>query len=388
MEEQKLKNRGITLIAMVITIIVLLILAGVSLSLVMGETGILKRAETASQKTKIAKYKEQLELTISGEQMNVLTEPQDEVFASIVKTAIEQEYQTSSEGNNSEMWVTFVVMLDDEENEVDNPEQCTKLIVETIDGYEIEVAIYNQQNYAKVEDVGKKETGEDINIQLNKNKIILTTHDINTYTLTPTVTTEMDSYEIKWSSSNPSIVTVNDEGKIKAETAGNAIITAKINGKRERATCQVEVREGNVCEFTAGRIYTDNSHFCSDKTYLDSAYAALVDRDYTKKGWYGALLFGIHESGSAWNELYFTLKFDVNIAFSSNYYGDKLGGSGKKVLFYTQNAEGEFSDVHYELTQLNDTQKYGEHYFPAGNYKLFVPENYVTFDEWDFEIVN
>ena len=59
MEEQKLKNRGITLIAMVINIIVLLILAGVSISLVMGETGILKRAETASKKTKIAKYKYQ-----------------------------------------------------------------------------------------------------------------------------------------------------------------------------------------------------------------------------------------------------------------------------------------------------------------------------------------
>lgn len=41
------KEQGITLIALVITIIVLLILAGVSLSLVAGENGILKRAENA-----------------------------------------------------------------------------------------------------------------------------------------------------------------------------------------------------------------------------------------------------------------------------------------------------------------------------------------------------
>ena len=39
--KQKLKNeRGITLVALVITIIVLLILAGVTLSMVMGESGI------------------------------------------------------------------------------------------------------------------------------------------------------------------------------------------------------------------------------------------------------------------------------------------------------------------------------------------------------------
>ena len=41
------KCRGITLIALVITIIVLLILAGVSLSLIAGENGILKRATGA-----------------------------------------------------------------------------------------------------------------------------------------------------------------------------------------------------------------------------------------------------------------------------------------------------------------------------------------------------
>ena len=37
------KNKGITLIALVITIIILLILAGVSLSLVMGEEGLVGR---------------------------------------------------------------------------------------------------------------------------------------------------------------------------------------------------------------------------------------------------------------------------------------------------------------------------------------------------------
>lgn len=57
-------ERGITLIALIITIIVLLILAGISLSLIMGEGGILKRATDAKEKTEEAEEKEKIELAI------------------------------------------------------------------------------------------------------------------------------------------------------------------------------------------------------------------------------------------------------------------------------------------------------------------------------------
>ena len=57
-------KKGITLIALVITIIVLLILAGVSLSFVMGEEGILGKATKAIDKTGIAGAKEQAELLV------------------------------------------------------------------------------------------------------------------------------------------------------------------------------------------------------------------------------------------------------------------------------------------------------------------------------------
>ena len=49
------KNQGITLIALVITIVVLLILAGVSINMVLGENGIVTKAKDASDKTKQAK---------------------------------------------------------------------------------------------------------------------------------------------------------------------------------------------------------------------------------------------------------------------------------------------------------------------------------------------
>ena len=55
----KFKQRGITLIALVVTIIVLLILAGVSISMLAGENGILKRAKEAKEKTEMATEEEQ-----------------------------------------------------------------------------------------------------------------------------------------------------------------------------------------------------------------------------------------------------------------------------------------------------------------------------------------
>ena len=44
------KESGITLVALVVTIIVLLILAGVAISLTIGQNGVLTRAQNATQK--------------------------------------------------------------------------------------------------------------------------------------------------------------------------------------------------------------------------------------------------------------------------------------------------------------------------------------------------
>ena len=55
-------DEGITLIALVVTIVVLLILAGITISLVFGSNGVIKKAQEANENTKIAQVREQLEL--------------------------------------------------------------------------------------------------------------------------------------------------------------------------------------------------------------------------------------------------------------------------------------------------------------------------------------
>ena len=56
------KNKGITLIALVVTIIVLLILAGISIYMLTGQNGILNRAAEAKEKTKQSEKEEKTNL--------------------------------------------------------------------------------------------------------------------------------------------------------------------------------------------------------------------------------------------------------------------------------------------------------------------------------------
>ena len=70
MREKDNKNRGITLIALVVTIVVLLILAGISISMLTGQNGILNRAAEAKEKTEISNKEEQRKLAQAEALMN------------------------------------------------------------------------------------------------------------------------------------------------------------------------------------------------------------------------------------------------------------------------------------------------------------------------------
>lgn len=69
MKKIQKKERGITLIALVVTIIVLLILAGVSIAMLTSENGIINQAQNAKEKTEIASEKEAIQLTMINREM-------------------------------------------------------------------------------------------------------------------------------------------------------------------------------------------------------------------------------------------------------------------------------------------------------------------------------
>ena len=67
------EQKGITLIALVITIIVLLILAGVSIAMLTGDNGILTKANTSKTETAKAEVMERINMELNAAYADVLS---------------------------------------------------------------------------------------------------------------------------------------------------------------------------------------------------------------------------------------------------------------------------------------------------------------------------
>ena len=63
------KNEAITLVALVVTIIILLMLAGITISTLGGENGLFTRVKLGKEKYAISEAKEKLELEITNLQI-------------------------------------------------------------------------------------------------------------------------------------------------------------------------------------------------------------------------------------------------------------------------------------------------------------------------------
>ena len=90
--KQKLKNeKGITLVALVITIIVLLILAGVTLSMVMGDSGIFGKANNAKEQTQLSNAEEMRKLAVLENEVKSVSGDADALTNEELKTEIEKK---------------------------------------------------------------------------------------------------------------------------------------------------------------------------------------------------------------------------------------------------------------------------------------------------------
>lgn len=106
------KNKGITLIALVITVIVLLILAGVSIAMLTGENGILNQAKKAKEETEIASEEEKVKLATSGA---LLQDNGESIIQSNLQSELSKYFDTEdfsvSSGTNDEGKNGFIVTV-------------------------------------------------------------------------------------------------------------------------------------------------------------------------------------------------------------------------------------------------------------------------------------
>ena len=197
MNTKKKNARGITLIALVITIIVLLILAGITINALSGENGILKRATQAKSKTGRSNALEQINLAI----ITARTEGLGQVDKKVLRDEITKAGMTVKTDGDDLPWEVV----------------SDKYIFRINEDY----------------------TVEEVNgISLSKKEIKLISGENETITAT---LTEGTTGKITWESSAPDIVKV-ENGKITAVgERGTATITAKVEGTEYQATCTVKI---------------------------------------------------------------------------------------------------------------------------------------------------
>ena len=209
MNMKKKNERGITLIVLVITIIVTLILAGVTISGLNGENGIITKSKEAKIKAEKSRTIEKINLVI----LTVMTEGDGDIDTGKLREELEKEGLTvKTEGDNLPWDVA-----DD------------KYIYRINEDYTVE---------------------EVQGISLSKKEIKLVSGESETITAT---LTEETTGKIRWESSAPDIVKV-ENGKITAVgESGTATITAKVEGTEYQATCTVKIIQ-KITTITAGNI--------------------------------------------------------------------------------------------------------------------------------------
>jgi Tfp pilus assembly major pilin PilA len=142
------KERGITLIALVITIIVLLIVAGITISMLTGENGILNKASKAKEEHLIEQYKEEINLIIIDEMAERKTENKEELMIVSLDTKIREKE-----------WVNEIYKCNSSGEEQPTFEASTHLLVESKEHYEILIEVNEAKQTAKIVSL-EKETEE------------------------------------------------------------------------------------------------------------------------------------------------------------------------------------------------------------------------------------
>ncbi|MDO5557282.1 MAG: BspA family leucine-rich repeat surface protein, partial [Clostridia bacterium] len=104
--------KGITLIALIITIVIMLILAGITINLTLGENGIFQRAKLAKGDYELASVKEQLEMDLVASELGDGLDVTMEQYLDKIKGVEVQRRLIEGSGTNNEKTIDAVVIID------------------------------------------------------------------------------------------------------------------------------------------------------------------------------------------------------------------------------------------------------------------------------------
>ena len=291
-----MKNRGITLIALAVTVIVLLIISGVTISYMTGENGIINQSKESKKFAGTVEEKEVLNTSVAaavgksskskveennlkkylnqnvGDEVKDYTLEKRDGYYSVTFTATGNEYAVWENGTVQDMdeyQKTPYLKLDPSElnaletessqvikaiTNVDNPniswETSNENIVTIQKKSNTEITVTGKNNGSAVitAKMDKLETKCQVTVITSPKEIILSQTEImidlssgsKTVQITPTITPDSANKNITWTSSNTSIARVDEFGTITGISNGEATVTAKtVNGLTK--ICKVKV---------------------------------------------------------------------------------------------------------------------------------------------------
>ena len=219
-----MKQKGITLSALIITIIVLLILTGVSISLITGEEGIINSTISARKNYEIAQYKDQIDIA----QVNAhLQDWKEEKTGEELLREIEKRLENGGNFKGSKF--------------TQHPEyKPPTLLITTKEGYEFKVTeeevkyIGNQEEMGDIGDI----TTADIQIKVTPSEWTNQNVKVSIKITNENYENHQDNYEIKYQIGNGKKETYKNEFEVEQ----NNIIKVELNNKPVGtliATCHI-----------------------------------------------------------------------------------------------------------------------------------------------------
>ena len=254
-QKKHLTNKGITLIALIITIIILLILAGVTIQFTLGENGILRHAQNSGEKYSMQSVKEELELDVADIKTEIYKEERRKATLIDLNNLLNKEkyntelhYEPLATTETPSTIPTYLLVT----------RKNTKYTFIINDKFEVKVMSSTDGNGGDSNGGNSEENAGDETLIITSITLANETLEIsrgNEETINVTLKpADASKKKLKWESSDDSIATVDENGKIKALKQGTVTIT--VSSKDDvNVSCQCSITvKTNLISVTADEI--------------------------------------------------------------------------------------------------------------------------------------
>ena len=262
MSIRKTKEKGITLIALMVTIIVIIILAGITISAIKGNSGIISKADESKSQTERTEVIEKAKMTISNEIVgnggNELTRSElkeilEKYFIEVPEDyTMDTELTTKSEYGNYKIKVSEIydrdIMIASEEESDDNTTitPSTPSQSQTSSSTGGNSSSSNNSNSGSTSNNGNTTSGgstgssgtlvsenstteiDVTGIEIDRQTATIDINGENTIQLNSklTPTNANKNTEVKWTSKKKAVASISKTGLVTGKTVGNSMIMA------------------------------------------------------------------------------------------------------------------------------------------------------------------